>query len=215
MDLKYDVLKECILDGEVEEGVRAALELTDAGTDPVKIFSECIQETLNELGESFGRMEAFLPDLMIASEVVQAIQEKLMPMMKSNSKKIISGRAVIGTAYGDLHDIGKNMVSLMMQVNGFEIKDLGVSVAASDFLKAAEEFDADLIMISGLMLPSLPYMKDTIDQVKENPKLKDRYKIMVGGGPVSEAWAVKAGADGYSDDAMDAVHKAKELLSNV
>lgn len=212
MDEKYNALAEAILEGEEDDGVVEAKKLVEAGTDPVAIFTECIQTTLNDLGDKFGRMEVFLPDLMLASDVVKAVQEELMPLMAENGASITTGRAVIGTAYGDLHDIGKNMVSLMLQVNGFEVKDLGVGVETSKFLQEAQDFGADLILISGLMLPSLPYMKDTIDQVKENPKLKDRFKIMVGGGPVSQEWATRAGADGYSDDAMSAVHKAKELM---
>lgn len=213
MDVKFDELKEAILDGDVEVGIEAANKLVSEGIKPLSIFTECIQDTLNDLGEKFGRMEVFLPDLMVASEVVQGVQAELMPLMLGDGDKVVAGRAVIGTAYGDLHDIGKNMVSLMLQVNGFEVKDLGVSVTTASFLEAANDFNADLILISGLMLPSLPYMKDTIDQVKENPKLKDKYKIMVGGGPVSLEWAQKAGADGYSNDALEAVYKAKELLA--
>ena len=186
----------------------------DEGISAQDILSQGLLDGMNKVGEQFKNNEIFVPEVLIAARAMSMGTAVLKPYLASEGVQS-RGKIVIGTVRGDLHDIGKNMVSLMMQVNGFEIKDLGVSVAAADFLKAAEEFHADLIMISGLMLPSLPYMKDTIDQVKENPKLKDRYKIMVGGGPVSEVWAVKAGADGYSDDAMDAVHKAKELISNV
>ena len=203
---------EAILDGDEDAGIEEAKKLVEAGVEPVAIFTECIQDTLNSLGDQFAKMEVFLPDLIIASDVVKAIQDELMPLMKDNSGSISNGRAVIGTAFGDVHDIGKNMVSLMLQVNGFEVRDLGVGVEPGRFIEEAESFQADLILISGLMMPSLPYMKDTIDRVKENADLKDRYKIMVGGGPVSQMWADQAGADGYSDDAMGAVCKAKELL---
>ncbi len=213
MDEKYNALIEAILDGDEEEGVSAAQELVSTGTEPVKIFSECIQNTLNDLGEKFGRLEVFLPDLIMASDVVKAVQADLLPIMQSDTENSVTiGRAVIGTAFGDLHDIGKNMVSLMLQVNGFEVKDLGVNVESAAFLTAAKDFDADLILMSGLMLPSLPYMQDTIDRVKADAALSKKYKIMVGGGPVTLEWAEHAGADGYSDDAMDAVKKAKEMM---
>lgn len=212
MDPKYSQLIEAILDGETDDGVACATALVQSGTKPVEIFTECIQTTLNELGERFGRLEVFLPDLMLASDVVQAIQESLLPQILASGESVTAGRAVIGTAYGDLHDIGKNMVSLMMQVNGYQMKDLGVSVSSVDFVKAAEEINADLLLISGLMLPSLPYMKDTIDMIKAHPKLKDTCRVMVGGGPVTQEWATKANADGYSNDALEAVHKANELM---
>lgn len=212
MDPKYDKLIEAILDGEAEDGVTIANELAASGTAPLSIFSDCIQPTLNDLGEKFGRLEVFLPDLMLASDVVQAIQEELLPRMLESGESVTAGNGIIGTAYGDLHDIGKNMVSLMMQVNGYKIKDLGVSVSSIDFVKAAEEMNADLVLISGLMLPSLPYMKETIDLIKANPKLKDTCKVMVGGGPVTQEWATKANADGYSNDALEAVYKANELM---
>ena len=212
MDEKYLALKEAIADGDGELGIVETKKLIDQGLGPATIFSEGIQTILNELGEQFSRMEIFLPELMIASEAVKDIQNEITPLLKGGEAVKTKGKVVIGTVYGDLHDIGKNMVSLMMQVNGFEVQDLGVSVETSTFLKSAKDFNADIIMLSGLMLPSLPYMKDTIDQVKENPSLKDKYKIMVGGGPVTETWAMSAGADGYSDDAIEAVAKAIELM---
>ena len=212
MDKMYFALKEAIADGDGELGIAETKKLIEQGVGPATIFSEGIQTILNEMGEQFSRMEIFLPELMIASEAVKEIQEEITPLLKSGEGVESKGRVVIGTVYGDLHDIGKNMVSLMMHVNGFDVQDLGVSVETSAILKAAKDFDADIIMLSGLMLPSLPYMKDTIDQVKENPALRDKYKIMVGGGPVTESWAVKAGADGYSDDAIEAVAKAIELM---
>jgi methanogenic corrinoid protein MtbC1 len=214
MDNKYLELINSIEQGDVDLGIAESVKLVEAGTDPVSIFLDCIQPTLNEIGEKFSRMELFLPDLMVAGEVVNAIQEKLLPYMKEGENASIKrGRGVIATAYGDLHDIGKNMVCLMMQVNGFEMKDLGVDVSSATIIKAAEDFNADLVMISGLMLPSLPYMKDTIDQIKGNPKLANRFKILVGGGPVTREWAMNAGADGYSDDALGAVKEALEVLS--
>jgi methanogenic corrinoid protein MtbC1 len=120
---------------------------------------------------------------------------------------------VICTVSGDLHDIGKNIVKTMLEVNSFEIKDLGVDVSAQNVIKAAVEFNADIIALSALMLPSLPSMRDVIDILRENEKYKGRFKVMVGGGPVSEEWAVKAGADAYGGNAMEAVKVARTLFN--
>jgi trimethylamine corrinoid protein len=97
-------------------------------------------------------------------------------------------------------------------VNGFEVKNLGVDISSNDIIKSAEDFNADLVCLSGLMMPSMPYMKDTIDMIKGNPKLADRFKVVVGGGPVTEEWAGENGADGYADDAIGAVRLAKSVM---
>ena len=120
---------------------------------------------------------------------------------------------MICTVSGDLHDIGKNIVKTMLEVNGFELKDLGVDVPAANVIKAAVEFNADIIALSALMLPSLPSMKDVIDILRENEKYKGRFKVMVGGGPVSQEWAEKAGADAYGDNAIEAVKVAHVLFN--
>jgi methanogenic corrinoid protein MtbC1 len=213
MNSKFENLSAAIKMGDVEQGVEESLQLVENDTNPADIFGECIGPTLNEMGEQFAKLEIFLPELMLASRVVTGIQEKLVPMLKGDeSNSIVKGRAVIATAFGDLHDIGKNMVSLMMQVNGFDVRDLGVNVSTADIIKAANEHDADLILLSGLMVPSMPYIVDTIGQVKENPKFADRFKILVGGGPVTKEWALESGADGYADDAIGAVNEALRIM---
>lgn len=215
MDKKYEMLAEAIIDGDDEAALEATDALLNQGVAPLEIFAECIQETLNELGEQFAKLEIFLPELILASDVVSVVQTKLKPLMQATTSATNVGRIVIGTAYGDLHDIGKNMVSLMLQVNGFEVRDLGTSVEPKAFIDAAEDFDADIIAISALMLPTLPYMKDTIEMVKGNPSLAPKIKIMVGGGPVNPMWAEEVGADGYSNDALEAVTKARELVAEL
>ena len=213
MEEKFLQLSQAIQNGDVEIGVSQSLSLVGGGVDPLDIFTGCIQPTLADIGDKFGRMELFLPNLMLAGKVVKAIQEKLLPLLKEGqSSTVKKGKALIATVYGDLHDIGKNMVSIMLQVNGFEVKDLGVNVASAEIIKAAEDFNADVVCLSGLMIPSLPYMKDAIDQIKGNPKLSSRFKVLVGGGPVTEAWARNSGADGYADDAVGAVREAIAVL---
>lgn len=199
--------------GEVDAGVAEALRLVDAGEKPLDIFLDGIEPCLTDIGDRFGRLEIFLPELMLSANVVKAIQVELLPMLEADgSENVAKGRVVIGTIFGDIHDIGKSIVSVMLQVNGFEVRDLGVAVPAQDLIQAAKDFDADIIGISGLMMPSLPYMRDAIALVKENPELVDRFSIIVGGGPVTREWAEKAGADGYADNAVNAVEEAANIM---
>ena len=213
MDEKYLNLQEAICDGDDETALEEVDGLLENGTNPLSIFTECVEPTLNELGEQFAKLEIFLPDLVLAGEVVTAIQEKLLPIMQAeNIQGRQKGTGVIATVSGDIHDIGKNMVCLMMQINGFEMTDLGVDVSPMSILKKAEEVNADLVLLSGLMLPSLPFMKETIELIRHNPKLGSHTKIMVGGGPVTNEWAMSNGADGYSDDSISAVKLAHQLM---
>jgi methanogenic corrinoid protein MtbC1 len=213
VDEKYSALVIAIRDGDVDSSRAEALRLVEAGVSPLDIFSECIEPTLADIGNKFSRLEIFLPEMMESADAVKAIQEALQPYLEADEVlKTKKGRILICTVSGDLHDIGKNIVKAMLEVNRFEVKDLGVDVAPAAAIAAAKDFDADIIAFSALMLPSLPYVKDAIDFVKQNEALKDRFKILVGGGPVSQKWAKKAGADGYGDDAMDAVQQALALV---
>lgn len=210
---KYAVLEQAICYGNADDGQVEALRLVEAGTSPLEIFSDCIEPTLADIGDKFSRLEIFLPEMMESADVVKAIQEVLKPYLEADEAlQTNKGRVVICTISGDLHDIGKNIVKAMLEVNRFEVKDLGVDVDPRTAIAAAKEFDADIIAFSALMLPSLPYVKDAINFVKQNEDLKDRFKILVGGGPVSQKWADKAGADGYGDDAIEAVQKALALV---
>jgi methanogenic corrinoid protein MtbC1 len=210
----YNALEQAINTGNITLGVTEAVKLAESGVTPSSIFQNCIVPYLKEIGDRFGRLEIFLPELMEAASVVKAVEEALKPYHKA--KEVVHqarGRIVLCTTQGDLHDIGKNIVKAMLQVNGFDVYDLGVNVSPTEVIKAAKNYNADLIAISALMLTSLPYVRDTIEIVKNNDEYKSRFKIMVGGGPVSLEWAMKAQADGYGDDAMEAVKQAASLIS--
>ncbi|MFN8233893.1 MAG: cobalamin-dependent protein [Actinomycetota bacterium] len=215
MDTRWDALCAAINAGDVSTGVAEATRLADSGETPLAIFLEGIEPCLTDIGDRFGRLEIFLPELMMAAGVVKGIQEVLLPRMQEDAggESLIRGRIVIGTIFGDIHDIGKSIVSVLLQVNGYEVRDLGVAVPAAKLCEEAEGFEADIIGISGLMMPSLPYMRDAIALVKENPALAGRFRVMVGGGPVTREWAEAAGADGYADDAVTAVQEANRLMA--
>jgi len=213
---KWDGLRREINLGAVEASAAEALRLVEAGEDPLTIFLEGIEPCLSEIGDRFGRLEIFLPELMLSADAVKAIQVELLPMLEADGSDYMKkGRVVIGTIFGDIHDIGKNIVSVLLQVSGFEVRDLGVAVPAQDIIDSAKDFDADIIGISGLMMPSLPYMRDAISLVKENPELADRFRIFVGGGPVTREWAEMVSADGFAEDAVSAVEEATRLMKLV
>lgn len=162
---KFQALSEAILDGDEDLALEETDKLLADGVKPIDIFTDCVEPTLNHLGDQFSRLEVFLPNLIIAGDVVKEMQDKLLPIMEAEqSETSTKGTGVICTVYGDLHDIGKNMVALMLQINGYDVIDLGEDVPPLTVVKKAEEIKADLVCLSGLMLPSLPYMDETIQQ---------------------------------------------------
>ena len=214
MSEEYQALSNAIHTGDKEAGVKEALLLVSGGKKVPQIFIECIEPTLVDVGERFSRLDIFLPELMNSASTVKAIQEALLPYLAGEPSQAKKGRIVICTVSGDLHDIGKNIVKTMLEVNGFELRDLGVDVSTNQVIRAAVEFEADIIALSALMLPSLPSMKDVIDILRENEKYKGRFKVMVGGGPVSKEWTEKVGADAYGDNAIEAVKVAHSLFDH-
>jgi len=215
MNTEWEALSRLINEGNIDAGVEEAVRLVESGHSPLQVFVEGIEPCLADVGDRFGRLEIFLPELMLAANVVKAIQKKLVPMMqdgRAEAGELSKGKVVLGTIFGDIHDIGKNIVAVMLEVKGFDVRDLGVGVPAAQLIDAAKSFEADIIGISGLMMPSLPYMRDAISLVKENEELVGRFKLIVGGGPVTREWALDAGADAYADNAVDAVEEALKLV---
>ncbi len=212
MTNEFAILEKAIIEGDVETGVAESLKLAESGKKPIEIFSGCIEPVLAGIGDQFSRLEIFLPEMINSAEVVKAIQEALKPFMGAGEASTAKGKIVIATVSGDLHDIGKNIVKAMLEVNGYEIKDLGVDVSPQTALSSAKEFDADIIALSALMLPSLPLVKDVVDFVDASEEAKQRFKVIVGGGPVSQEWSDEAGVDGYGDNAIDAVEVVRKLL---
>jgi 5-methyltetrahydrofolate--homocysteine methyltransferase len=212
-DTDYSELESSIWGGDQEAGTSIALQLVDNGVDPLNIYLECIEPVLANVGEKFERLEIFLPEMIESANVVKNIHQALKPHLQAKGEITSKGKIVICTITGDLHDIGKNIVRAMLEVNGFEVKDLGVDVDPSDVVNGAKEFDADIIAVSALMLPSLPFVSDVIEYVREIKDYQERFKILVGGGPVTQEWADSHGADGYGDNAIEAVRIAGNLLT--
>ena len=216
-DLEVDSLRreldKAIAGGDQARGIEIAREAIDGGMTPTQMFLEIVQPLLYDVGKRFERLEIFLPDLMKAAKVVQAMQhEVLEPAIRERSEEATQlGTVVVGTCKGDIHDIGKNMVGLMLQVNGFRVIDLGTDVSTQDFIKAARENNADIIGMSSLLTPSMPYMSDLIERL-EGLGLREQFKVIVGGAPVTEAYAERIRADAYGADAVNAVQTCRRLV---
>ena len=214
--LEQEKLHNAILGGDRDEGIKAAAQLVEAGIAPLDYFDKVINPVVQEMGEKFSRLEIFLPELMRTGMVVKAIQEEVLePAIiadGSSGKQSEAGRVVIGTCQGDIHDIGKNMVALMLQVNGFKVTDLGTNVTARDFIEAAQREKADIIAMSTLLTTSMPFIRDTVEML-EGLGLRDNFKIVVGGAPITQQWVEKNNIDGFGEDAVDAVKICRQVIT--
>jgi trimethylamine corrinoid protein len=212
----FDEIKEplarAIAEGDPEESTRLARYALEAGAGPVEIFNQGLIPVLRDVGDRFARLEIFLPEMMLSAEAAKAVINLLEPVLKAQKAEAGTlGKVVIGTVNGDIHDIGKDMVATMLEVSGFEVINLGRSVTVDAFLKTAREQGADIIAMSSLLTTSMPYMKDLLAMIKETGE-KDRFKVLVGGGPVTAEWAEQSGASAYGKDAAEAVAAARKLM---
>ena len=207
--MNLDEIYQAVIAGKkeiVSEQVEAAL---NAGVEPQKLLYEAMIPAMQEVGDRFERHEFYVPEMLIAARAMKAGLEILRPQLAEQGVKAV-GKVVLGTVKGDLHEIGKNLVGIMLEGAGFQVIDLGVDASASQFVEAARE-DAQIVAMSALLTTTMPAMKTTIDALQQ-AGLRDKVKILVGGAPVTQAYADQIGADGYAPDASSAARKAKELL---
>jgi 5-methyltetrahydrofolate--homocysteine methyltransferase len=196
-------------DERVVELIEAEL---DAGTDVNQILDNGMIAALDDIGEQFAEGLTFVPQLLMAAEAVQAGMNILRPVLVKGGAKP-KGTVVIGTVKGDLHDIGKNLVGILLEGAGFNVIDLGTNVDANAFINAAQESEADLIGISGLLTTSMHEIENAVAEIsKANETRNLNVKVMVGGPPVNELFATKIGADGFGETAPDAVEAARDLV---
>ncbi|MDQ7080622.1 MAG: B12-binding domain-containing protein [Paracoccaceae bacterium] len=199
----YDGLKE-----EIEEGVNILLE---RGWTPYKILTEALVAGMKVVGDDFRDGILFVPEVLLAANAMKAGMFILKPLLvETGAPKM--GKMVIGTVKGDIHDIGKNLVAMMMEGAGFEIRDLGINNPVEDYIAALEEEKADILGMSALLTTTMPYMKVVIDTMKEKG-IRDDYIILVGGAPLNEEFGRAIGADAYCRDAAVAVETAKSFMS--
>lgn len=209
-----DILKD-LMDGvflmNEELVIKAANEIVAAKYDAFDAINNGLIAGMNQAGELFDKEEYFVPELLICSDAMYAGIEILRPHLKVGDARA-KHKVVIGVVEGDTHDIGKNLVKIMMDAAGFEVHDLGRNVPLASFVEKAKEVGAKLICLSTLMTTTMDGMATVIEMLKEEG-IRDSYKVIIGGGPISQAFANKIGADGYSDNAAGAVRLANSLLA--
>ena len=208
----FDEMRASIEDGDAERATAAARSALEAGIDPLAAIDAGFMPGLSFVGDQFSCGEMFLPDMMLAARAMKAAFAVLEPEMaaRATSRKV-AGRVVIGTVKGDIHEIGKNLVATMLGAAGFEVHDLGVDVAPERFAEKAAEVHADIVGVSALLTTTMTGGRAVIAALAERG-LRPAVKVIVGGAPVTRAWAAEIGADGYSEDAVGAVALARSLV---
>jgi 5-methyltetrahydrofolate--homocysteine methyltransferase len=186
-----------------QEALAFVEKALEEGIDPMDILGQA-QEGMNVVGERFASEEYFLPELVFSGEILKGIIEKLEPHLKEGVKAERQGKVIIGTVAGDIHDIGKDLVVFMLDVNGFEVIDLGIDVPVQKFVDAIKETGSKVVGLSGFLTLAFQSMKETIDAIKE-AGLRENVKIMIGGGQIDEKVKDFSGADAYGNNAMAAV----------
>lgn len=204
-----NMLAEAVIDGNADSAKALTEKYLAEGISPENILNEGLVAGMNKVGEYFKANEFYVPEVLIAARAMQSAMDILKPKLVETGAEP-AGVVAIGTVKGDRHDIGKNLVAMMLQGSGFEVMDLGVDAKPEKFAQAIKD-GAQVIGMSALLTTTMPNMKKTIDYITDEG-LRDKVKIIVGGAPVTEAFANEIGADAYADDAADAAAKAKELL---
>ncbi|MGD9016293.1 MAG: corrinoid protein [Desulfobacterales bacterium] len=190
------------------EAIENALE---GGVSAQEILSDGLIAAMDVVGEKMESGEMFIPEVLMAASIMSVGVERLKPMLAEGSRKA-TGKVVFGTVKGDLHDIGKNLVVMMLEGAGFEVQDMGVDIASEAFVEAVKSQQPDILALSALLTTTMPRITETIAAIQE-AGLRDRLKIMIGGAPVSQTFANEAGADGFAPDAGSAVRLAKTLIA--
>jgi len=205
-----DAFRDAIVAIDEDKAREIAENIIGEKIDPSTAIKYSIADAAIKVGEKFDSGEYFLPHLVMAGdlmEAVGAILEKNIPSEKIERKKVI----VIGTVQGDMHSVGKNLVATMFKAGGFEVHDMGVDVPSIAFIDKAKEVKADMIALSSLLTTTMPYQKEVIEDLAAMG-IRDQFKVMVGGGPVTKVYASDIGADGYGRDAIEALDEVKKLL---
>ncbi len=209
-----DEMVELLLGDDPDAPVAWAKEVVAGDTEAIDFFNEVFTPAMAAIGDKFGRLDIFLPELIDSAERAQAISnDVLAPIFEAEDgdTQMSRGKIVLCTVQGDLHDIGKNMVSLMLQVNGFEVIDMGINVPPREALNRAKEVEADILGLSALMTTSQPYMKECVE-LRDGFGLKENFSIIVGGAPITAEYTAQIGADAFGKSAVEAVEKCMLLM---
>lgn len=206
-----DDLRQSVIDGEEERTESLVKKLMAEGLPPEQILKGGLIAAMTEVGRLFEAGEYYVPEMLISARAMKSGLTLLRPQLAAANVQAV-GKVVIGTVQGDLHDIGKNLVGMMLEGAGFEVIDLGVDVSAQKFVDAVKEHQPDLIGCSALLTTTMPRMKDVVEALKRSG-LRDNVKVMIGGAPITDKYAHDIGADLYAPDAASAAVRAKSSLS--
>ncbi len=203
-------LYDSIINGDEKLSLQLVKEALAEAADPLELIQRWMIPAMDEVGRRFEAQECYIPEVMLAARAMKSALELVRPMLAARCVQP-TGRVVIGTVQGDLHDIGKNMVGAMLEGAGFEVLDLGIDVSSQRFLEAVRDQNADILALSALITTTLPEMKKTIDALSR-AGLREKVKVLVGGAPVTASFAEEIGADGYGENAGAAVSVARSLM---
>jgi 5-methyltetrahydrofolate--homocysteine methyltransferase len=205
-------LQKAVIEGEVSAAVAAARQALDEGHAPIEIVAQGIGPAMAEVGKLFEEGEYFVPELLMAARATKEIFVILRPLLASSGAQP-AAHVVLGTVQGDLHDIGKNLVAAMLEGGGFEVTDLGVDVPPEKFIEAVRRKPAQIVGLSALLTTTMPAMRSTIEAFNA-AGVRQHFKVIVGGAPVTKKFAESIGADGYSESAAASVDLARSLLAS-
>ena len=207
----FKTLSDAVIKGDIKTAVAETQQALDAGSNVNDILNKGLIATMDEVGERFSKGLIFVPQMLRSAKAMQECTNLLKPYFQEGDV-ITKGKVLIGTVRGDLHDIGKNLISMMLESAGFTISDLGVSVSPEKFVEKTKEVEPDIIGMSALLSTTMPAMPETIEALKK-AGLRDKVKVIIGGAPVTKKYAREIMADAYASDAGSAVTKAKNLLN--
>jgi 5-methyltetrahydrofolate--homocysteine methyltransferase len=205
-------IKDCIVNLDLDGALENVMKALENNIPPTEIVAKSVVEGMNIVGEKFEKGEYFLSELIVAGEIGKEILKALDPYLKragAELKKL--GKVVIGTVRGDLHDIGKNLVAMMLESAGFEVIDLGADVPPEKFVEAAKIHNANIVAMSALLTVTMPEMKNVIEELKK-AGIRDKVKVIIGGAPVTEEYAKSIRADGYGETAVEGVRICKQWV---
>jgi len=205
-------LRQALIKADKESGLAATTALIEGGADPVIVLQDAMAVAMFTLGAMWSRGEVFLPEVVASATLFKMCNDIVEPaLLAAGGEKQITGKVILATVKGDLHDLGKNMVGAMLKTAGFEVTDLGKDTPTEKILDAVRELEPDIVGMSALLTTTVPQQKVVIEALKKEG-LFDKVKVMVGGAPVTQEWADEIGADGFAPDAPEAVSRAKALL---
>ncbi len=208
----FEEMRQAIIDGKAPVAKELTQKALSKGIKPADIFPKVIVPAMDEVGHRMRNCEFFIPEVLIAARAARAATDILRPLLVNDATARSAGTVICCTVKGDLHDIGKNIVSMMIESAGFRIVDLGADVSPEEIVEAVREHSANLVAMSALLTTTMVNMKAVIEALAA-AGLRDQVKVMVGGAPVTESWAQSIGADGYGKDAPAAVDLARSLVA--